>query len=145
MKNPLCVFKRSRAFTVVLIALGAVLFLGGILLVLLERSDRYTMFYGFLTGLGLCWLVIGCIRHWRIKRNPAIVLEEEIDQKDERHQAIRSRAGYYTFLLWFVLLFVSIIALVFLSYKTASLVLCGVLVLMAVTFLLFYALLQKRM
>lgn len=103
------------------------------------------MFAGFLNGLGLCWVVLGIIRHWRIKHNPGIVLEEEIDQKDERNQAIRHRAGYYTFLLWFALLIAAVVVCTFLSYATAALVLCAAMLLMGLSFFLFIALLKKRM
>jgi len=88
---------------------------------------------------------VGVIRFHRAKRNPAILKQIEISEKDERNIRVREKAGYIT---WYVMLFTLAIimeALYIRQDEHACLIVAGALVVCLVSYCVCLVVLKKRM
>ncbi len=134
--------KHQKKFFIAVVVLGVALLVSGFIVEALLGESR---FLGFATGFGSAIIAVAVVNLARNKRDPQLVKEQEINEKDERHIQIRGRAAQNTFYVSLFGMVAVVIAFVFLDYMVPCFIMIGLMFLHAISYFAFLGHYDKKM
>ncbi|MCL2254216.1 MAG: DUF2178 domain-containing protein [Lachnospiraceae bacterium] len=112
-------FKKTERVYMILTSLGLLLNGSGSLWSGLNEINHI---FEFLSGIGCAMIFIGVIGIFRLRKNPNITKQQEIEESDERNIRIREKSAYSTFFITLLMLTVAVIVCVILGNIIACII-----------------------
>ena len=130
--------KSNNKLFIFLIALGIALVAAGFIAGSLTEDDELSSrLIGFGSGFSISIFAFAIVNLVILKRNPNIAKEQEINAKDERQIKISEKSALSTFVITLFSLLAAIIVYVFLGFYVPLWITIGLLLIHAISFLIF--------
>jgi len=130
--------KSNNKLFIFLIALGIALAAAGFIAGSLTEDDELSSrLIGFGSGFSISIFAVAVVNLIKIKRNPNIAKEQEINAKDERQIKISEKSALSTFVITIFSLLAAIIVYVFLGFYVPLWITIGLLLIHTISFLIF--------
>jgi len=130
--------KSNNKLFIFLIALGIALVAAGFIAGSLTEDDELSSrLIGFGSGFSISIFAVAIVNLVKLKRNPNIVKEQEINAKDERQIKISEKSALSTFFITIFSLLAAIIVYLFLGFYVPLWITIGLLLIHTTSFLIF--------
>ena len=130
--------KLNNKLFIFLAALGIALAAAGFIVGSLTENDELSgRLIGFGSGFGISIFVVAIVNLVKLKRNPNIAKEQEINAKDERQIKISEKSALGSFFITIFSLLSAIIVYVFLGFYVPLWITIGLLLIHVISYLIF--------